>query len=187
MIVQASEVPTDPADETSKPASFTDASGQRWVVDVNVTTIREVKKALDFDLLDAIGKPEVFHRFYTDPFLLCDLLWVLCKSQAAELGVDDAEFGRRLHGDGLERGTDALVAGLASFFPNRRRRELVLREAARIRSMEARALDLIDVQVEAKGKKLESEIEQRVAAFGARSTSWPESSGAIPAPIPSAS
>lgn len=168
MIVNASE---ESADDTNKLASFTDAGGQRWVVEINVTAIRRVKRALDFDLLDAIGSPEQFQRLYLDPFLLCDLLYCLCKSQADELGVTDEQFGTGLAGDALERATDALVAGLASFFPNRRRRDLLKREAARIRAMESRALEIIDRQTDAKGKELEAQIEQRVADFGARSSS----------------
>jgi hypothetical protein len=176
----------DPVIEPRVLPSFADSRGERWTVDVNVAAIKQAKKALEFDLLDAIGKPEQFQRLYTDPLLLCDLLYCLCQEQAQERGISDEQFGARLAGESIERATDALVAGIADFFPNGRQRQLLKREAARLRMLEEKALELIDRQLQAKGRDLEAQIEQRATDFGKPSTSSPESSAAIPVPTASA-
>ena len=67
-------------------ATFTDNSGRTWTVQVNVETIRRVRAMVEVDLLDTAGG-EVLERLITDPVLLCDVLYALCKEQANGQGV----------------------------------------------------------------------------------------------------
>jgi len=100
-------------------ATFTDADGREWVIDIDVNALRRVKKRLDLKLMDVIGG-ETLDRLADDPVLLVDMLYVLCEEQAQRDGVSDAEFGRAMRGDALDAAVSAFLEALADFCPSRK-------------------------------------------------------------------
>ena len=77
-------------------------------------------EAVEGDLLEQLS---------TDPILLCDVVYVLCKPEADQQNVTDEQFGQAMAGDAIEHATTALLEELVDFFPLARRR--VLQKGAR--------------------------------------------------------
>lgn len=63
--------------------------------------------ALDGKAIDLLGD---------DPVLMVDVLWILCKEQAAAGNVSPDQFGRELVGQSFFDATDALSEAIADFF-----------------------------------------------------------------------
>ena len=102
-------------------ASFTDATGRTWAVNIDVTTIRRLRSALDVNLLDMVeDEGKLLAQLLTDPVLLVDMIYVICKPQADQHNLTDEDFGRALVGDAIDRATDALLEALSAFFPSQR-------------------------------------------------------------------
>jgi len=100
-------------------ATFADAAGREWVVDIDVAALRRVRKRLDLNLMDAIGG-ETLGRLADDPVLLVDVLYVLCQEQAERDGISDEAFGRAMRGDALDAAAGAFLEALADFCPSRK-------------------------------------------------------------------
>lgn len=124
--------------------TFTDTAGRTWTIAIHVDSIRTVR-----DLVrDDDGKPvylpaAVEGKLLTDlsdPLLLCDVLYALCKPQADALKVSDSDFGRAMGGDVLAAAGEAFMEELTDFFPSHRR---ALFTAARnqIKALEAVATE----------------------------------------------
>ncbi len=156
-------------------AAFTDAENRTWVVQINVDVIKRVRALLDVDLLDMVNG-RLFGRLASDPVLLCDVLYAVCKPQADEHGVSDEDFGRAMVGDVIEQATEALLEELANFFPSRTGQ--VLRQMLqKMKTLEEMVLDAATARLES------GEIEERLRAelqFGSSSTSSAESQGSSP-------
>jgi hypothetical protein len=90
--------------------SFKDSNGREWMVKLDGPLIKEVKSALDFDLL----ADDAYSKLATDDLLLVDTLWVLCRPQA---NCTDVEFGQALaNGDVIEQAAQALISARLAFF-----------------------------------------------------------------------
>ena len=156
--------------------SFTDNKGRAWEIVVTVATVKRVRGLCKVDLnsiveLDKNNKPsaELLERLSSDPVLLVDVLYAICKPQADKLGVSDEDFGEAMAGDAIEHATTALLEEVIDFFPEAKR--MVMRKilsASRRFSRAAR-------------KKLEAELngefEKRVVSELDRLTG---SSGTVP-------
>lgn len=103
---------------------FKDANGREWQIKIDAPKIRAVRQACQIDLgsLDS----SIFDSLESDPALLVDVLWVLCRDQAG--GATDVSFGEALVGDPVEAATKALYDAYCDFFPTRKR--LLLRSLA---------------------------------------------------------
>ena len=119
--------------------TFKDSEGREWLVSVTVDAVKRVRGTLDVDLLEA-ASGDVFMRLASDPILLCDVLYVVCKPQADERQISDENFGRSLNGDVIERATDALLEDLIDFFPQGRRKVM--------RRLKERSTELTDKAME---------------------------------------
>lgn len=154
-------------------SKFTDNKGLEWTITVNVNTLKRVKSALSVDLLDVAGGP-LLQQIFSDPILLCDVIYVVCQPQADENKITDEQFGERLGGDSIEHATAALLEGLTDFFP-RKRRQVLKKAIARCQELEAEILDEAERRI--KGPEIKAEIEKKMGRpiFGEPSTSSPES------------
>ena len=166
--------------------TFTDNANRTWTVTVNVDAIKRVKGTLGVNLLEAI-EGKLLDRLATDPVLLCDILYVLCKAQA-----DAAERQRRglrplMAGDVIEQATTAFLEELAGFFP-KGRRDLLTKALGKLAKLEAIALTAASDRLDSDA--LEAELQQELIATGvalaetaasASVTSLPESSESTPA------
>ena len=103
--------------------TFSDNQGRTWTVTINVECIKRVKTLLGVNLLDAI-EGELVERLVTDPVLLCDCVYAVCKPEAEARGITDEDFGRAMAGDAIEHACTALLEELVDFFPEPKRRVL---------------------------------------------------------------
>ena len=108
--------------------SFTDNKGRTWMLEVTVATVKRVRALCQVDLnsiveLDKNNKPsaELLERLSSDPVLLVDVLYAICKPQADKLCVSDEDFGEAMAGDAIEFATTALLEEVISFFPEAKR------------------------------------------------------------------
>ena len=109
--------------------SFTDNIGRVWTVNVNVGTVKRVRALCGVDIagivtMEADGRPkvELLERLASDPVLLVDVLYAVCKEEADAKNVSDIEFGRSMAGDSIEAATVALLDEIIDFFPEAKRR-----------------------------------------------------------------
>jgi len=94
--------------------------GREWHVTVDGPKIRQVRAELGgFDL--GARDASQFGRLIDDPLLAAEVLWVLCRKQAAELGVSQEQFDAMLGGDAGEAAAVALLDAVIDFFPSRQR------------------------------------------------------------------
>lgn len=117
-----------------------DTTGRSWATNISVGTIKRVKEITGRNLMDLAGG-ELAAEVMGDPCLLCDILYAIHKPEAEKLGVTDAQFGEALAGDSIEEATDALMAELIDFFPNRQRRELLANAMKQAKEQEAQAIE----------------------------------------------
>ncbi len=136
--------------------TFSDNANRTWSVTINVDSIKRVRSLLDVNLLDAIdGK--LLEQFISDPILLCDVVYVLCKPQADSQNLSDEEFGRAMAGDAIDSATTALLEELVDFFP-KGKRELLAKALGKLKTLENRAYEVANKRLD--DPKLERQLEQ---------------------------
>ena len=108
--------------------SFTDNLGRTWTLVVNVAAIKRVRALCGVDLnaiveIDKDQNPtaELLERLSTDPVLLVDVLYAVCKPECDQKGVTDEDFGAAMAGDAIEQATGALLDEIVDFFPTAKR------------------------------------------------------------------
>ncbi len=126
--------------------TFTDNAGRTWTIAINVDCIRRLRATLNIDLLEAV-EGKMIERLVGDPILLCDCIYVICKPDADQRNISDEDFGRAMAGDAIEYATTSLLEELVDFFP-RNRRELLSKALLKFRSLESKAIELADKQLE---------------------------------------
>ena len=124
-----------------------DAEGHAYETRITVAEVRDVKTALGINLMD-IATGDLLQRISEDVVLLCDILYVINRSQAKEYGIDDVQFGRNLYGDALEEATRAFMEEMINFFPNQRTRQLLTKAMTKGQERMDKALDLAEKSLE---------------------------------------
>ena len=124
-----------------------DAEGHSYETKITVAEIRDVKTELGINLMD-IATGDLLQRISEDVILLCDILYVINRSQAKEYGIDDVQFGRNLYGDALEEATHAFMEEMINFFPNQRTRQLLTKAMTKGQERMDKALDLAEKSLE---------------------------------------
>lgn len=102
-------------------AKYTDTKGREWPVRLTVRTVKSIRDEVTdgekpFDILDISGGV-VLAKLNTDPVLVSDTLWIICRELAKERGVSQDDFLDSLTGDAILDAGAALVEALADFFP----------------------------------------------------------------------
>lgn len=102
--------------------SFTDSTGDIWNIDLNIRTVRDIRRAMaarpeDFAGVDFLDFGAVLYAI-NDVFFAADLLALILSAQITARGLDDAAFGERLRGKVLFEATEALTAEYLDFFPD---------------------------------------------------------------------
>ncbi len=128
--------------------TFTDNTGRTWTLLVNVATIKRVRALCGVDLNSIIevedGKPttKLLERLSTDPVLLVDVLYAVCRPECEQKGVSDEDFGAAMAGDAIEQATSALLDEVIDFFPEAKRLALrrILNATRRFAEMAAKRL-----------------------------------------------
>ena len=148
--------------------SFTDNLGRTWTLVVNVAAIKRVRALCGVDLnaiveIDKDNNPtaELLERLSTDPVLLVDVLYAVCKTECDQKGVSDEDFGAAMAGDAIEQATAALLDEVVDFFPTAKRAALqkILAATRRIEALAKKKLENILGSAEFE-EKLVSELER---------------------------
>lgn len=155
-----------------EPQRFTDERGDDWLIVVDIPLVKTIRAELDVDLLRVLDDQTVLSALCDDVVRLVDLLFVCCRDQATKREIDDVEFGRRLHGDAVDRATSAFLAALCDFFPPAKRQTLrkILDKIHQVESKaHARAETLIesgrfDQAIDAELDAAEAELFRRLEA-----------------------
>ena len=124
-----------------------DAEGHAYETRITVAEVRDVKTELGINLMD-IATGELLQKISEDVILLCDILYVINRSQAKEYGIDDVQFGRNLYGDALEDATRAFMGELINFFPNQRTRALLTKAMTMGQERMDKALDMAEKELD---------------------------------------
>ena len=128
--------------------TFHDNADRTWTVAINVDALKRVRSLCDVDLVDALQDGgTLLEKLTTDPVLLCDVIFAVCKEEADAKGVSDVDFGKGMAGDPIEEATAALLEELVGFFP-RGRREVFGRLMEKKRLYEAKALELANTKLD---------------------------------------
>jgi len=118
--------------------TFTDNAGRTWTVAINVDCIKRVKTLLSVNLLDAI-EGKLIEQLVSDPVLLCDVIYAICKPEADTKEVSDEEFGRAMAGDAIDNATTALLEELVDFFPSGKR-QVLAKALAKLKTFQSKAV-----------------------------------------------
>lgn len=103
-------------------AQFFDANQNAWNININVRKLKGIRETVrdkdgrPVDLMEMVNDRLAF-TLIQDPVLTADILWYLCKDQAASLNASQETFYDSLWGEKLENATAALVEALSDFFP----------------------------------------------------------------------
>lgn len=165
--------------------SFTDNMGRAWTLVVNVSTVKRVRALCGVDLNSVIeaedGKPsaKLLERLSSDPVLLVDVLYAVCKPECDRLGVSDEDFGSAMAGDSVDAATQALLDEVIDFFPEAKRRAFRKILSASRRFGEAAKKRLAEL-LEDKG--LEDALVSELERLTGLSPSAPESAASAPTP-----
>jgi hypothetical protein len=136
--------------------TFNDNAGRTWTVAINVDAIKRVKSLLSVNLLDAV-EGKLIEQLVSDPVLLCDVLYVLCKPEADTKQVTDEEFGRAMAGDAIDTATTCLLEELVDFFPQAKR-QVLAKALAKLKTFQARAIQTASKRLD--DPKLDRQLQQ---------------------------
>jgi len=163
--------------------TFIDNAGRTWTVSITVNAIKRVRGLLDVDLLEVVGG-KLIDRLITDPVLLCDIVYAVCKPEADAQGVSDEDFGKAMAGDAIEHATTALLEELVSFSPSPRDRANLKKVLETTQRVMDKARDLIEQKIEngELDRIAEEALQGHVGGVGDSSGNSPVSSASIPPP-----
>ena len=150
--------------------TFNDNAGRNWMLSVNVGAIKRVRSLLSVDLMQVI-EGKLLEQLINDPVLLCDIIYVVCKTEADAQSVSDEDFGKAMAGDAIEHATTALLEELAEFFPLEKRR-LLQKALNKLKTLETKALEMANLRLDS--PELEAEMEAALNAVGNSSGQPPE-------------
>ena len=156
--------------------TFNDNAGRTWTVTINVDAIKRVKSLLSVNLLEAV-EGKLLERLVSDPVLLCDVIYAVCKPEADAKGVSDEDFGRSMAGDAIDLATTALLEELCDFFPQQRRR-LLRKALEKLRKLESMALTAAETRLDS--PELERQMQELLAPSKVEGSDIGSSSGSLP-------
>ena len=112
--------------------TFSDKNGKKWTIDVNLGTARRVLSGCGVDLLHLIDINEEksdmsgLDRIASDPFLLFQVIYILCERQVNQSGIGEDEFAELFDSDSIQAATDALVQEVINFSHPAKRKMLTV-------------------------------------------------------------
>ena len=162
--------------------TFKDNAGRSWTLIVNVAAIKRVRSLLNVNLMEAV-EGDLLEQLSTDPILLCDVVYVLCKPEADQQNVTDEQFGQAMAGDAIEHATTALLEELVDFFPLARRR--VLQKAlGKLKAVEEKASKFAEAALN--DPKFDEQLDAALNNITDSVSNLQASLGSIPTDTPSA-
>lgn len=142
--------------------SFTDAKGRSWEIVVDVYGIRRVRDLLKIDLQGIWEKgKKSLSEIIEDCSTVIDVVYVLCKDKADELGISDMDFGRGIGGDNLQAAADALEDEIINFTPSPTKRATLKKVMKKEKQAEAIRSKVVDEKIsEMSDEKIEQEFKE---------------------------
>ena len=160
--------------------TFGDNAGRTWTVQINVDAIKRVRDLAEVNLLEVI-EGKLIERLISDPVLLCDVIYSVCKPEADTKNISDEDFGRSMAGDAIDAATTALLEDLVDFFPQGRRKVLA-KALGKLKALETAALNAVETKLDS--PELEARMKKELERLSISSGDAPESSASTPAPSP---
>lgn len=152
--------------------TFKDSASRTWTLAINVAAIKRVRSLLNIDLYRLVDdRMKGLGELLGDPVQLVDVLYVLCRDEAAAAGVSDEAFGQAMAGDVLELATDAFLAEFTDFFPDPRVRTGIKSVIEKSRRLRDRVTDHLETKI--RDFDPDAAATKLIASFG----SSPASSG----------
>lgn len=160
--------------------TFNDNAGRSWTVQVNVDAVKRVRDLAQVNLLEVV-EGKLLERLISDPVLLCDVIYCLCKPEADSKNISDVDFGRAMAGDAIDGATTALLEELVDFFPQAKRRVLA-KALAKLQKLQTVALAAVETRLDS--PELERQMAARLQQLSSSSGNALESSASTPAASP---
>lgn len=161
--------------------TFTDTKQRDWLIHVTVDAVKRVRGLVNVDLLDVIEqKSQTLTRLITDPILLADVIYAVCKPQADERRVTDTDFAAALAGDPIDAATHGLLDSIVDFFPNSRDRDQLRRVIAATWGAMDQARTIIEARLAP--ERIADIVSKALETAVNSSTDAPESSASTPDP-----
>ncbi len=157
--------------------TFNDNAGRTWTVAINVNAIKRVKSLLSVNLLEAV-EGKLIEQLISDPVMLCDVLYVLCKPEADARQVTDEDFGRAMAGDAIDHGTTCLLEELVDFFPQAKR-QVLAKALAKLKAFQTKAVLAASKRLD--DPQLDEQLEQILSGDGLPALTPGDSFGNSPA------
>ena len=151
--------------------TFKDNNNRDWEITINVAAIKRVRDLIGVDLMQAI-EGELLKQLATDPVMLCDVIYCLCKPQADDKNISDTHFGQAMSGDAIDNATIALLDELVEFFPSGKRK-ILKRAISKLRAMEQKALMVADQLID---RQMDAQFQKALAKITDSAMNLPESS-----------
>lgn len=136
--------------------TFKDNQGRQWSVVINVNAIKRVRSLIGINLLEVVDG-ELLEQLITDPVLLCDVIYALCKPQADAAGVSDEQFGQAMAGDAIDAATTAVLEELVDFFPSAKR-QVLSKALAKLKKLEQLATEIAVTHLDS--EQMENDVRQ---------------------------
>lgn len=155
---------------------FTDKNKDKWEIEITVGTAKRVKADCGVDLINITdfakqtGDEETpLETLMNDPMLVVEVLYSLCRNQAASKGITGEAFGELFDYETIQSAVSALVEEIINFTPPVKRKVLI-----KMYEQGQRVMGEAEREAE---KILESpEFEKEVEAFMKSSINTQESS-----------
>jgi hypothetical protein len=122
---------------------FRDSNGKEWAIKITVGTIKMVRDELKIDLTDMATLKELGD----DVCLLVDCIYLCCKAEADESGIDDIKFGQSMAGEALDNAESAFMNELINFFPARKA-DLLRKTLKKAMEMQEEAAAVVEKRIE---------------------------------------
>ena len=158
--------------------TFKDNQGRAWTLAVNVASIKRVKADLGMYLPDVL-KGELVQQLASDPILLVDTIYSLCRPDAQAANVTAEQFGEAMAGDAIEHATKALLDECVNFSQNPRDRAALGRIVSALWKTMDKARDLVETRLD--GIQIEKVMEEAILK------AWNDPSNASSGNVPASS
>jgi len=154
--------------------TFNDNAGRTWTLAINVDAIKRVRDLVKVNLLE-IADGKLVDRLVSDPILLCDVIYALCKPEADQRTISDSQFGAAMAGDAIDQATTALLEEVVGFFPQARRKVLA-KAMAKLKTLQQTVLDRAEAKIDS--PELERELQKLLNGSSGSALESPESTPA---------
>lgn len=152
--------------------SFKDKNGKLWTIEVNLGTARKVMSGCGVDLLHLIDidaeKTDLtgLDKIASDPFLLFQVIFILCEQQVRDAGIGEEEFAELFDSDSIQAATDSLVQEVINFSQPAKRKMLtvVYKRMVAFREEQSRHLEEI-----LESEEFEREVSERLSGYALNS------------------